>query len=254
VCGKLLFKGMILEGFVELKCRHCDYTLKVEGVLNRKNFHTIILDDECHILNISDSTVTLLGFSKSELIGHGMEIIETMTKDKCHEILKKVKDSGSIFYKTNYRNSNNVSIPVNTKVIFFIQRGKEYALIIFKPVITDYDIVNKENEGDYGDVTVHLDVLGNIIFAEMTNKAKKELNYSKEDLIQKSIFDFFVKKDKEKYIKSFNDAVIKEKSIRVSNKFLSKDGNEIQIDSYLIPYYDNFGTFCGFESSGWIVK
>ncbi|MFA5080724.1 MAG: PAS domain-containing protein [Candidatus Paceibacterota bacterium] len=249
-CGKLIFKGTILEGFLEFKCRHCDQITVVEGILNKKNFHTIIVNNEYGIINISDSALDLLGYTKKELIGKEIEFIETKKKEVYRKIIEKIKTCGSILFKTKYRKSNNELISVNTKTIFLTQRGKEYALIIFNTNTLRAD--DGSNGFEYGDVTMHLDTLGNITFIEMNNRMRKKLKYAKEDMMQKNIFDFFVEEDKEKRIKNFQNAVKEEKSIRISNEILSKDGKKIGVNSYLIPYYDNFGTFCGFESSSWM--
>jgi hypothetical protein len=86
----------------------------------------------------------------------------------------------------------------------------------------------------------------------MTEGAINLFKYKKEEILQRSVFDFFSEKDKEKKIKNFQQVVIEEKSLRVNNTLINKDGEKISVSSYLIPYYDNFGIFCGFESTGWI--
>ncbi|MFA6348359.1 MAG: PAS domain-containing protein [Candidatus Paceibacterota bacterium] len=255
LCGKLIFKGMILEGFLEFKCRHCDRITIVEGIVNRKNFNTVILNSNYQIINISDSAIDLLGYLKSDLIGKGIETIGTINKDLNQKIFEKIKLAGSILYKTSYRKKSKELIPVNTKAIFFRQKGKEYILIIFNPIkVSEFSKSKRGNEDDYGDVTMHLDTLGNINFVEMTEEAVDILKYSEDDIIQRNIFDFFSEEDKSEKIRHFKEAAIEEKSIRVTNKILTKDGKEVIVDSYLIPHYDNFGIFCGFESSGWISK
>jgi len=250
VCGKLIFKGLILEGAVEFKCRYCGRISVVEGILNRQEFYTIILNKDCQIINISESAIRLLGYPRDNLIGRGIETIETIDTDTCRKIFEKIKTVKSILLKTNYKKYSKELIPVNTKVIFFKQREREYALIIFN--LIKNESAKRKESSDYGDITAHLDVFGNINFIEMTEGAINLFKYKKEEILQRSVFDFFSEKDKEKKIKNFQQAVIEEKSLRVNNTLINKDGEKISVSSYLIPYYDNFGIFCGFESTGWI--
>jgi PAS domain-containing protein len=250
VCGKLIFKGLILEGVVEFKCRYCGRISVVEGILNKQAFCTIILNNDCQIINISESAVRLLGYPRDSLIGHGIETIEEINVNTCRKLFEKIKTVKSILLKTNYKKYNKELIPVNTKVIFFKQREREYALIIFN--LIKNESAKRKESSDYGDITAHLDTLGNINFIEMTEEAINLFKYKKEEILQRSVFDFFSEKDKEKKIRNFQQVVAEEKSLRVNNTLITKDGKSVSISSYLIPYYDNFGMFCGFESTGWI--
>ncbi|MDD5639990.1 MAG: PAS domain-containing protein [Candidatus Pacebacteria bacterium] len=250
-CGKLLSRGMVIEGMLELRCRHCGRVTEIIGVLNQDDFSTIILNDNCRILNVSDSMLELLGFSKEELIGKEFDIIETIDKQSCLEIFKKLKKTGTILFRTNYKNKEGNLIPINAKVIYFRQRDRGYAMIFCKEIKNNFIIIDKKFP-EYSDITTHLDTSGNITFIELTKEAKEILRYEEIDILKKSIFDFFKEGKKQEKIDNFKKMAELQKSFKTRNTILSKDGKNVVICSYLIPHYDNFGLFCGFESSNWI--
>lgn len=250
-CGKLLSKGMIIEGVLELRCRHCGRTTKINGILNQADFSTLIVNSECRILNASNSITELLGYSREELIGKEIELIETIDKSICSEIFAKSKKTGTILFKTSYKNKNNELIPISAKVIYFRQRDRDYAMVICKKIRNNFAVTDKKFPA-CSDLTTHLDTSGNITFIELTKEAIKILKYEETDILKKNIFEFFDEDEKQDKIKNFKKAIELEKSLKVKNTIIAKDGSKVVVSSYLIPYYNNFGAFCGFESSGWI--
>lgn len=72
-CGKLLLRGIFLDGALEVKCRRCGEINKI-GRLNLTGddvHYLLIIDDKGTITNASDSAFRILSRGDNELIGGG---------------------------------------------------------------------------------------------------------------------------------------------------------------------------------------
>jgi len=100
-CHKLLFKGVILNGAVEIKCLRCglmNYTDSI-SILDGEEQYSLIIDKTGYMFNASDSACKILGYSKGDLVGKQFQIINPNLPD---EISNKLFGSKSILNDKNH--------------------------------------------------------------------------------------------------------------------------------------------------------
>ena len=70
-CGKLLLRGMILSGAIEVKCRSCKRIETIEafsgGPLDTERY-VLVLNTDGMVLRFSGSAPAILGYSRDELL------------------------------------------------------------------------------------------------------------------------------------------------------------------------------------------
>lgn len=70
-CGKLLLRGLIITGGVEVKCRYCKQTRTIEGIgmgSLQHDGYILITDEHGRIVKVSSKASRILGYEKEELL------------------------------------------------------------------------------------------------------------------------------------------------------------------------------------------
>lgn len=79
VCGKLLFKGMLVMGSVETKCNRCGAIILTqdlnEDVIGPHSF-ALLVDGKGEILNASKNAPAVLGYDSAELLSMRLEDLD----------------------------------------------------------------------------------------------------------------------------------------------------------------------------------
>lgn len=80
-CGKLLCKGFLPIGIVEIKCKRCA-RLSTFGILNRKGAYLPLIAVDSHdLITGSPNIETMLGYSLPDLVGKPVETICPLLAD-----------------------------------------------------------------------------------------------------------------------------------------------------------------------------
>jgi PAS domain S-box-containing protein len=80
-CGKLLFRGMILSGAIEVKCRSCKRIETIEsfsGSIRDTERYVLTLNAQENLLRFSASAPAILGYSRDELLKKSVSDIIVM--------------------------------------------------------------------------------------------------------------------------------------------------------------------------------
>lgn len=97
-CGKLLFKGMLAIGFVEVKCRRCGRLKLMTGLVNDvfdSESCTIMLNRSGDILSSSRSANDVLGVNYIDIIGGRLEALPIAIPES---VYRKFIDLGNDIY------------------------------------------------------------------------------------------------------------------------------------------------------------
>ncbi len=89
-CKKLLLKGFIFVGEIEIRCRFCKKTSTISGLngsLSTMYRYVLISDDRGKILKATTSAVSILGYSDAELKKmHVHEVITSLSPNMYEKI------------------------------------------------------------------------------------------------------------------------------------------------------------------------
>jgi phage FluMu protein Com len=95
-CGKLLFRGMILSGAIEVKCRSCKRIETIQsfsGSAGDKERYVLVLDAEGKLLRFSASTPGILGYSVGQMSEKRASDILVMLSSEFYSSLWEVLSS-----------------------------------------------------------------------------------------------------------------------------------------------------------------
>lgn len=122
-CGKLLFKGVLFLGLVEVKCRRCGEKLFV------KEFESgictyIECDTRLRVTEVSKKMCSMLGYQKEELIGKEIGIFFPVFRGRglnhiAHNMhVREVRNSSFILRDGNSVPSKSFLVPKRENGIF----------------------------------------------------------------------------------------------------------------------------------------
>jgi PAS domain S-box-containing protein len=86
-CGKLLFKGIVLKSFVEIKCKRCGEIISFGDLLKSEAPFSFFMsvDRKGVIKDICRGAEIILGYSRSDLVGKSITSLCPMVHDKIAE-------------------------------------------------------------------------------------------------------------------------------------------------------------------------
>lgn len=264
VCGKLLLKGIVFDGNLEIKCRRCGEITKIgEAKLIEDSSHYIlIIDDKGLITNISDSACQILGYGREELLGKSItQINATLPKEigiKFFGPETLLNADNNLRIDSVHVTKHNEKLPVTILLKLYLPTSKDkYILeyVTLKNNTLESEIPRSdieqfiENKCDY-----YFDVDKNGIIEHISESMGKLFNYSQEKVISKNYFEFlpFTMIAKEKI--TFKHFVDKEQSYRViQNVGLDTSGQIIRSDLYFTTKFNEVGKFIGYRVLGWVT-
>jgi PAS domain S-box-containing protein len=265
-CGKLLGKGMIIDGNVAIKCRRCGVIYDIKGLNSfindgeGANRYGLILNGEGKIVNANNSAIAMLGYSSQELIGKNIEEIDrTLPPGFYNKIISSANRVSNFFrLDTLHRTNSGTTIPVIVRFKIF-RSAKEDMMIL---AIADRTLQNGQNEKDLAigvpakyccDFICEVDVNGNIVYVDP--RVEKIIGYKPEEIIGEALFDLFPKQ-RESEIKSwFQKFSSRHEPYRIlDSKFICKDRSVKNLESYLVPHFDDIGNFLGYQVLNWKNK
>jgi PAS domain S-box-containing protein len=116
-CGKLLLRGLILTGEIEVKCRYCKRVEVIRGLtgsLSSDLRYVLFLDEKGIIIRASSSAEKHLGITQSELAGthisDHMVMLESSFYKTMWEELTEYGTTG--LFKTLQRSSDKSLAPI----------------------------------------------------------------------------------------------------------------------------------------------
>jgi len=199
-CGKLLMKGIFLDGSLEIKCKYCKTLNKIGKIKlkNDKNNYSIIINNDGLVVNACDSACKILGYDYDELIGKKFTTINPTLPE---EIGKKFFGPNSILNEDNYFNiytnhktKSGELIPILSYLKLYEQdKNKRYVLLsaeIKKPN-SDYNLHDKQYIKNACDFYFEIDKDG--MFTHIDSTMSEIFKLTIENVMGKPYFDILPK-------------------------------------------------------------
>ncbi len=263
-CGKLLLKGTILNGFLEIKCKRCGIINKIGNLKHKKDSsrYLLILNNEGIIINSNDVANTILGYTKEELNGKELSFINpTFPK----EIFDRFFGKDSVLNEENYfeleivhRNKQGQNILVTSSLKLFKPSDKEKYILISS--VNKKDVVENRTLFDDNDFIknscdFYFDIDKNGIGEFVSPTIGQVLGFKMEDMLGKKYFDFIPNEIKERDIKIFEHFSAKGLPYRiVHDDIVAAKGNKIGCELYFTSKFNSSGSFMGYRVLGWRNK
>lgn len=264
-CGKLLLKGIVFDGNLEIKCRRCGEITKIgeAKLIEDASHYVLIIDDKGLITNISDSASQILGYTREELVGKSItQINASLPKEIGIKFFGQEtlldKDS-SLRIDSVHITKNGDNLPVTILLKLYSPTSKDkYILeyVTLKKSINSQEFISSdndqfiENKCDY-----YFDIDKNGIVEYISESMGKLFNFAQEKVISKNYFDFLPFNMITKERSTFKHFVDEEQSYRtMQNVGLNTSGKIICSDLYFTSRFNEVGKFVGYRVLGWIVR
>lgn len=136
-CGKLLLRGFVLSGIIEVKCRECKRLANIEGPLSRAENppYILICDDAGKIQKASASAERATLFSPEELVGRDIKDVLMFTAPEFFRTLwdaLSVGDAEPVQFDTLQKDSRRGLAPVRVESVCQIIAGTRH--LVFRIV------------------------------------------------------------------------------------------------------------------------
>ena len=263
-CGKLLLKGIVFDGTVEIKCKRCGLISKIgeAKLIEDSSHYLLIINDRGLITNASQSVYDVLGFTPFELIGKSITYINSSLPKEIGikffgEDSLLNKDS-SLRLDTSHKTKDGKNLPVSVLLKLYSPTSSEQHILEYVTLKKDsdktQDILEEndqfiENSSDY-----FFDIDSNGVVEYISESMEKLFKYSQGKIISKHYFDFLpftqIAQNKNTF-KHFRDL---EQSYRlIQDLGLDSAGGIIHSDLYFTTKFNEVGKFIGYRVLGWVV-
>ena len=265
LCGKLLLKGVVFDGFIEIKCRRCGRINRIGDVklVNDDTHYLLIINEKGIITNADNSSCNILGYTYEELIGkHFTQINPTLTKD----IGKRFYGPKSVLSEENYfkmdtthrsKEGKNIPITVFLKLYKSSKEARNVLVLAELKNATSEKINRKKNAPKFLDnaCDFYFDLDKEGIIEYLSASVEKIFIYCPEKLLGNNYFDFLPAETKVKDLNTFKHFASKNLPYRVKNN-IGKDANGKPMHNQLFftPKFNDSGKFVGFRVLGWMTK
>jgi PAS domain S-box-containing protein len=261
-CGKLLFKGLLLDSHLEIKCKRCGKIKSLGGLYEGEigsHDYSIVYDRDMKVVNASQTAAEYLGYSLNELL--------KLTAQSINPLLSKVvfdktwKFSGEnenyIHWQAYHRKKDGSRIKVNAKINVYEWKGKEYILFLFKLVENlkknGEKILENEIRQFLCDFVIEIDWQGQIIYSNQ--EVSEILGYQPIEIFGTSIFDLIPKQNLQTTKEKISKVQKTGRSFRIlDNSILHQNGKMIKIDSFFITILDQNQEVWGYRIFNWRKK
>jgi PAS domain S-box-containing protein len=259
-CGKLLFKGLLLDSKIEIKCKHCQKIMTLGGVfegMTGNNDYSVAYDKQGKLVAASKSMEEILGYSALELKTLFISDIDPTVSSAIfnHTWQLALEMENHLTGETCHIKKDGTKIQLKAKVSLVSEGDKELILFLCK-------VQPKIKEGacnaDFAetllharDFTVNIDLHGQIIHS--SPDMENFLGHAPIDIYTKSVFDYIPKGHSDFSLEFLNKMIKTGKAFRLQgNAFLKKNGEILPVESYFNPIFDENNHVLGYVSCNWI--
>lgn len=137
-CGKLLFRGLILTGEVEVKCRFCKETRVIHGLtgaLADSHRYVLFVDREGLIVRTGETAGAHSGYTPEDLARMYVQDLLVMVSPAFFPTLwETIMGEGTtvVLFQTLQRNKDKSMVPVSVEAQPFKNRVGAYIVFIVK--------------------------------------------------------------------------------------------------------------------------
>jgi len=263
-CGKLLLKGIIFDGSIEIKCRRCGTVNKIGEIKmsNDDEHYLLIIDNDGRITNASSSASRILGYSNEELIGlHYTLINPLMTKELCAKYFGSgvLGEDNYLKLEVAHKAKDGRSIPITAVLkLFLLEDGRKY--ISLAASLTDTPTAAKdlpedppELQNNACDFYFDLDKRGTVEY--ISPMVQKLFGLIQDKIIGGEYFEHLPAGTRAKSKSTFAHFSADGRPYRVLDSVEKGiNGKKLHLDLYFTPRFNDFGRFIGYRVLGWVIK
>jgi PAS domain S-box-containing protein len=135
----MLFRGLILTGGVEIKCRFCKQLHTVNGLngpFSNPHKYILILDTDGKIVKTTDSASAILGYSPEEFLEMRAHDLIVLLHPRFYASLQKLFDDRGptvILFQSLHRYKDKSMSPVHIEAQAFSSRSGRHLLFSVEP-------------------------------------------------------------------------------------------------------------------------
>ena len=264
-CGKLLFKGILFDGILEIKCKRCDQinTMGDINIVDNATHYLLVVDGKGKIINGSEAACYVLGYSHSELLGKDLSQISPITQK---DIEEKFLGPDSVLGEENYFKldtfhlaKSGKKIPVTSLLRLYRPTKKEkYLLISTEPKNseTKSNFFKKDSSkflSNACDFYFTVDKKGTCEY--VSPLAEEILGFPIGELMGKNYFDFLPTGKRSEAKEIFDYFSIDGEPYRTKGEMgISRSGKTICSQVYFTPNFNDMGKFAGYHVLSWLEK
>ncbi len=135
-CGKLLLRGFIVSGEVEIKCRTCKKITTVTGLqsLSDHSRHILIVDANGQVVQASSSNKAF-GHTLAQMVNRNIQSFILILDPDFYSILWQTLNAGSkkvVTFQTLYKHKDKSFLPVGVSAQTFSIGDKMYLVLIIE--------------------------------------------------------------------------------------------------------------------------
>ena len=146
VCGKLLFRGLILTGGIEAKCRFCKKVQTIEGLtgqLSTDTRYVLFLNKKGEVVRTSSTTPNHVGFSLKELRGmHVADFVVMLAPTFYATLWDALGERGKtvMLFQTLQKNKDKSMSPVRIEAQAFVTAEDRYVVFTVEKKRTEKEL------------------------------------------------------------------------------------------------------------------
>jgi PAS domain S-box-containing protein len=259
-CGKLLYRGVILNGIVEIKCKRCNHLAKVDTLCNDAvaGRYMLVVGMDGKIINASTSAIDMLGYSLEELRGKYFREMTTVSVPDCGKRLRSsLRDSVGKYFRvsTFQKVKSGLIFPVTLHLkMCDTSKGERFIVAIADTEPSRERTISQETNAikSNGVVFGEMDTEGR--FTSISSSFKSDFGYSPIDHLGTLVFDHCVSGQREELKRRFSCFMERRLPFRALGcKFCTEKGGVISLDMFFSVHYADDGIFLGYLFTGWPV-
>lgn len=272
VCGKLLFKGMLVSCNLEIKCKRCGAIKAFVGINDQSLSpwkYSLLLDRRGMIVDCSKSVLRELHYADSEVRNHYIYQFIPLLQPSLYQRLWNTQHSAIDVYSfeavERKKSGDIASVTVHMR---FIEVGGTTHVLCSVEGSDTLERTQEKNEK----VSVECSSESHFV-ADITQDGRYSYTYGKvqnlcgitnltevpnffgftsAELLGKSISIFIPKVQRQQYIDKFNCLAEKHRAFRIMDiPATLKNEDTISFDAYFMPRHNDNGAFIGYSMTHW---
>lgn len=262
-CRKLLLKGIIFDGTLEIKCKRCGKINSI-GIAKHQDDPThylLIIDDKGKIIAFSSSACGSLGYAQSELIGKDFSQVNPTIPIELGKRLfgpeSPLDDQGDFRLDTFHQKKDGTKIPVVASLKLYQPSSREKCILVYvesKNSANEAKFARDGTEFSKNICDFRLAIDKNGIVEYVSPSMEKLFGFSPEMIVGKYYFDFLPAETKEEFIKIFKHFSSAAQPYKMTHHIGRNSHDRTTCcDLYFTPRFD-CGNFTGYCVLGWEAK
>ncbi|MDD5726136.1 MAG: PAS domain S-box protein [Patescibacteria group bacterium] len=263
-CGKLLMKGVLFDGTVEIKCKYCKKIHQIGRIKLADDAarYLLIINNQGRIINASDTAAGILGYTIEELIGkHFTEINPTLPPEIGERFYGKnsfLDENNYLRLDTSHQSKSGIKIPVSVMLKLYEPTEERCLLVIAEVKGEKWDnmpLPIKALEFFDKGCDFYAEIDRNGVIESVSPSIEKFFGYTQNEGIGRSVLDFIPLEEREEAMKRFICHVNQQMPYRaVVENLTDKSGKLVNTEMFLTQHFNDSGEFIGYYLLGWLIK